>query len=173
MKKESKKRQSFEQVSIKIPKYSPGHPPKNYNRKKAISLFCCLSFSCGPRCLELLTASITSRGDIYVMPFTEHASGDFHLSYHKSGKFHWTHRGNHIQPIYGEDDSPAAMRLWLKFKEPPCFCLRKGRNLNDEEIFMLLQRLAPNLPFAFDIEKVSCDLKDSNYRIFKASKSKE
>ena len=170
MNKESKKNQPFEQASVQIQRYAPGHPPKNYNRKKAISIFGCLYFSYGFRCPELLRATITSAGDVYIIPLhrvylaeSEKGRRDFHISYHKSREFHWTHGGTHIVPVCGEDDAPAAMRLWLKLKQPPCFCFRKGRNLNDEEIVTLIQHLAQNLPFNFNVEEASQNLKNAKF----------
>jgi hypothetical protein len=163
MKKELEKNQLPEQASVKIPRYGPGILPKRYNVKRSISIFCCLRFSFGFKCPEALRATITTKGDVYVIPYTEYGLGDFHISHHKSGEFHWGYQGNHIQPICGEDDAPAAMRLWLKLKQPPCFCFRKGRNLNDEEIVTLIQRLAQNLPFTFNVEKASHNLKNTKF----------
>jgi hypothetical protein len=45
--------------NVVIPRYSPSKPPKRYNRKKTIGIFCCLWFSFGFRCPELLRATIT------------------------------------------------------------------------------------------------------------------
>jgi len=163
MSAESEKKQHLEQTDIRIPRYNPGNPPKNYGEKKAISIFCCLHFSFGFGCPELLRARITKKGDIYVIPFSEYGIGDFHLSHHESGEFHWGHDRTHDKPAYGEGDFAAAFGLWLKVRSPLCFCLRKGKNLNNEDIAILVQRLAQNFPFAFDIETASRDLERSNF----------
>jgi len=163
MKKEPEKNQSPEQASVKIPRYAPGTPPKKYNVKKSISIFCCRRFSYGYKCPEVLRATITTKGDVYVIPDTEYGLGDFHISHHKSGEFHWVNQKNHIQPICGEDDFPAALRLWFKFKCPPCLCFRRGRGLDEKEITSLLQRLAQYLPFPFNIAKASQDLAKHNF----------
>ena len=149
--------------AIVIPRYSPSTPPKNYNKNKAISIFCCLRFSFGFRCPELLRATITSEGEIYVIPYSEYGIGDFHLSYHKSGRFHWGYDRTNVEPVCGETDFAAAFGLWLQFKQPLCFCFRKGRNLNDMEIVSLLQKLAENFPFTFDKEKAYQHLTIAKY----------
>ena len=159
-------------VNVPIARYAPGIPPKNYNRRKAISLFCCLSFSSGLRCPEILRARITKKGDIYIMPLIESLHygtepkgdfQDFHLSYHSSGEFHWTKDGTYIQPVFGEADFRKALELWLKFKSPPCLCFRKGKSLGEEEIAALIQHLAKYLPLPVDVEEVAQNLKGSNF----------
>ena len=161
---------NYDNKKIIIPRYSPGTPPKNYKEKKAVSLFCCLKFSFGAKCPELLRAVISKKGDVYIIPYVEYGSrgfsnfpGDFHLSHHKSGKFHWTTKKEHIEPVYGEKDFAAAFGLWLKLRHPPCFCFRRGSGLNEQEITSLLNRLAQNIPFVFDIESSSKDLGSQNY----------
>jgi len=154
---------------IKIPRYSPNTPPKDYNEKKAISIFCCIGFSFGFKCPELLRATITGKDDVYVIPFTEYGLGDFHLSYHKSGRFHWTYEQTHTQPVCGETDFAAAFGVWLKVKHPLCFCFRKGKKLSDKEVVSLLQSLAQNFPFNFDVQHASQNLMKSNfYRLVSA-----
>ena len=63
---------------------------------------------------------------------------DFHISYHVSGRFHWTNEKEHLKPVNGEADYRRAFRNWLKFKQPQCFCIRKGKNLNESEIRKIL-----------------------------------
>ena len=159
-------------VNVPIARYAPGIPPKNYNRRKAISLFCCLSFSFGPRCPEILRARITMKGDIYIMPLIESLHygtepkgdfQDFHLSYHSSGEFHWAKDGTHIQPVFGEADFRKALELWLKLKFPPCLCFRKGKGLGEEEIAALIQHLAKYLPLTVDVEEVAQNLRNTNF----------
>ena len=152
------------------PRYAPGIPPKNYNRKKAIIVFCCLPFSYGLRCPEILRAKITTKGDVYIIPLIEFLHymtdpksefQDFHLSYHSSGKFHWAKDGTHIQPLFGEADFRKALELWLKFKSPPCLCFRKGKGLKEEEIFTLIQELARYLTLTIDVGKAAQNLRDA------------
>jgi hypothetical protein len=162
-------KRDFERISVIIPRYAPGNPPKNYNRRKAISIFCCLGFSYGFKCPELLRAKITSKGDIYVMPLIEYTTKsknefqDFHLSYHSSGEFHWAEHGTHIQPVFGETDLRKALELWLKLKSPPCLCFRKGKGLREEETTRLLQKLVRYLPIPIDIGEAAQSLRDSNF----------
>ena len=113
MSKNFEKTQNTKGITIVIPKYAPSTPPKNYMKKKAISIFGCIKYSYGFKCPELIRARISTKGDIYVVPYpiTEIGSRDFHLSHHSSGDFHWTDDGNHIQPIYREKDFPAASSL--------------------------------------------------------------
>ncbi|MBA7690465.1 hypothetical protein ES703_98992 [subsurface metagenome] len=177
MNEKLEKTRNPEEVIIVTPKYAPSTPPKNYKKKKAISIFCCIKYSYGFKCPELLRARITTKGDVYIVPYpiTETGSKDLHLSHHSSGEFHWTDDVNHVQPIYGEDDFPTALKIWLKFKRPPCFCFRKGKALNDIEIDNILQRIARYLPFSFNIKETYQNLKDANfYRLalsqFKRSK---
>lgn len=153
----------FEEPKIKIPRYGPGSPPKKYNVKKSISIFCCLWFSFGFRCPEVLRATITTKGDVYVIPYTEYGLRDFHLSYHESGKFHWGYEGTHIEPLCGKTDFAAAFGMMLKLRCPPCFCLRKGKMLSDGEIVRLVQRLTQNFPFPFDIEEACRQLQNAKF----------
>jgi hypothetical protein len=159
-------------INVPIARYAPRIPPKNYNRRKAISLFCCISFSYGPRCPEILRAKITKEGDIYTMPLIEflHQGAalkgqlqDFHLSYHSSGEFHWTKDGTHIEPLFGEADFRKALELWLKFKSLPCLCFRKGKGLREEEILALIQHLVGYLPLTVDVGEVAQSLKGTNF----------
>jgi len=154
------------------PRHEPSIPPKNYRKKKAISVFCCLYFSYGFKCPEILRARITVKGDIYIMPlieFLHHGTEpkgdlqDFHLSYHSSGEFHWAKDGTHIQPLFGEADLRKALELWLKLKSPPCLCFRKGKGLREEEILALIQHLARYLPLTIDVGEVAQSLKGADF----------
>jgi hypothetical protein len=164
-----------EENNLILPRYSPGTPPKDYKEKKAISIFCCLWFSYGIRCPELLRATITTKGDIYVIPYVEYMGKsmekfrDFHLSYHSSGDFRWAEGGTHVEPVCGETDFGAAFGMWLKVRRPACFCFRKGKGISDKEIVSLLQRLAQNFPFTFDVGEALQNLRRSNfYRLVSA-----
>jgi hypothetical protein len=157
---------------ILMPRYAPSRPPKNHDHRKAISLFCCIPFSYGSRCPEILRARITKEGDIYVMPlieFLHRGTGlegdlqDFHLSYHSSGEFHWTKDGTHIEPLYGEADLRKALEVWLRFKSLPCLCLRKGKGLGEEEILALTQCLVRYLPLTVDVGEAVQDLKGRSF----------
>ena len=157
---------------ILVPRYAPTVPPKNYNRRKAISLFCCILFSYGPGCPEILRARITKEGDIYVMPLIEFLRQgtkqegelqDCHLSYHSSGEFHWTEDGTHIESLHGEADFRKALELWLKFKSLPCLCFRKGKSLLEEEILALVQHLARYLPLTVDVGEAAQNLKGKDF----------
>jgi len=154
------------------PRYEPSIPPKNYRKNKAISVFCCLYFSYGFKCPEILRAKIATTGDVYMVPLVEFLHymsepegkfEDFHLSYHASGEFHWAVDGTHTQPLFGEADFRKALALWLKFKSPPCLCFRKGKGLAAEQILALVQHLASYLPIGIDIADVTQILKDSNF----------
>jgi hypothetical protein len=162
-------------TNLARPRYEPSIPPKNYRKNKAISIFCCLYFSYGFKCPEILRARINKEGDIYVIPLIESLHymskpkgqfQDFHLSYHSSGEFHWTKDKTHIQPLFGEADFRKALELWLKFKSPPCLCFRKGKGLREGEIVSLIQHLASYLPLNIDVGEVAQNLKGSNsYRL--------
>jgi hypothetical protein len=154
------------------PRYAPSVPPKNYNHRKAISLFCCIPFSYGPRCPEIVRARITKEGDVYIMPLIEFLRQgtklegelqDFHLSYHSSGEFHWTKDGTHIEPLYGEADFRKALERWLRFKYLPCLCFRKGKGLGEEEILALVRHLARYLPLTVDVGEAAQDLKSRGF----------
>ena len=134
-------------------------------KKKAISIFGCIKYSYGFKCPELIRARISTKGDIYVVPYpiTEIGSRDFHLSHHSSGDFHWTDDGNHIQPIYREKDFPAALKRWLKVKHPPCFCIRKGTNLSEIEIDNILHNLASYFPIYFKVNEACQRLSEKKF----------
>ena len=170
------KTQGIGEVITVIPKYAPNTPPKNYKKKKAISIFCCIKYSHGFKCPELIRARITTKGDVYIVPYpiTETGFKDLHLSHHSSGEFHWTDDGKHVQPVYGEKDFPAALKLWLKFKCPPCFCFRKGKSLSDTEIDNILQRITEYFPFTLDKNEAYQNLLDANfYRLLLSEFNKE
>ena len=170
----------FKGNKLIVPKHTPGRPPKNYGEKKAIGVFACLAFSFGLRCPELLRARITTRRDVYIMPFVEYQPfkgknlQDFHLSYHASGEFHWTSNGNHIEPAFGEDDFRKAFEVWLQVRSPLCLCLRKGKGLNEEEIVSSAKCLSRYIPMPIDIEAASQELKHAGfYRLVSADLKSE
>jgi len=159
-------------IQIKIPKHAPGHPPKKYIAKKAIGVFVCLYHSYGPSCPELLRVRISSEGDIYIIPHPESAGKsknvktEFHISHHKSGDFHWAMDGKNVKPAFGESDYPAAFGLVLKVRHPPCFCFRRGKNLDAGEILVLVHCLAKYLPFKINTEVACENLIRNNLSIF-------
>jgi hypothetical protein len=161
-----------ETAHLVVPEHAPGKSPKKYNAKKAIGVFVCLSFSYGPRCPELLRARISAKGDIYVIPHTEYAgksrskNTEFHISHHKSGKFHWVWDGEHVHPAFGESDYPAAFGFALKVRQPPCFCFRRGKDLDVDEIAILVECLARYLPFKIDTAIACQNLRDVNFSMF-------
>lgn len=150
------------------PRYRLGVPPKDYNKKKSIGVFGCIRSDF--KCFEILRLRIKGKGDgyeVYVIPI-EALQGklDFHLSYHKSGKFHWAHNKKHINPLRGESDYCEPFTLYLRSKFAPCFCLRKGKNLSDNEMNILLSKLTRYFPFDFNVEEVLRNLKQKKfYRI--------
>lgn len=146
---------SLKQPIVKEPMYSPGKPPKKYNRKKTIGIFGCLNYSYGLSCPEIISATIGSGGDIYIIPLIGYGIGDFHLSYHKSGKFHWVLNEKHIQPVQGEEDFAQAFNMWLKIKKPSCFCFRRGRRLAETEIIQIVERLSQHFPIEFDVQQAA------------------
>jgi hypothetical protein len=159
-------------VHIVEPKHAPGKPPKKYDAKKAIGVFVCLGFSYGARCPELLRARIGAKGDIYVIPHAEYAgkskstNKEFHISHHKSGEFHWALDGEHVHPVFGESDYPAAFGFVLKVRRPPCFCVRRGKDLDVDEIAILVECLARYLPFKFDTAIACQNLSNNNFSMF-------
>lgn len=144
------------------PRYRFGNPPKSFNKKKSIGVFCCIRSDL--KCLEIIRARINSFGEVYLMPIESIEGGmDFHLSYHVSGKFHWTHEKKHLKPLYGESDYRMAFRKWLRFKIAPCFCIRKGKNLSKNELRILLSTIRNYLPFNYDLEEASTHLEDKSF----------
>lgn len=89
----------------------------------------------------------------------------FHESFHRSGEFHWTWdlKGEHVVPVYGEEDFPVAFKLWFKFRDPLCLCFRRGRFLGKEEIASLVSCLARYLPIKIDLEEASHTLWERGY----------
>ena len=146
--------QTENQIAYVAPDAYLGKPPKNYKQKRAVGLFLYLVHSYGPACHEVLRAKTTAGGrDIYVIvrPFP------FHESFHGSRKFHWTWdlKGKHVVPVYGEEDFPAAFKLWFKFRSPLCLCFRRGRFLAKKEVASLVSCLARYLPIKIDLEEAS------------------
>ena len=166
------RKNSLRQSSIITPRYAPGNPPKKYKVHKAIGFFLCRSFSFGFRCPEVVRARISAKGDVYIIPHTDYPLG-FHVSHHQSGECHWTWEVRRIfrrkpaklrmQPLYGEKDYAAASALWCTLMQPPCYCLRRGRGLSDEEVVILLQRLAQYLPKNFNMEKAYQQLRNAKF----------
>lgn len=154
-------------------KYSPGKPPKNYSAKNAIGFFVCLYSSSGANCPEYLRVRISPEGDIYVIPHPGSADKsknskdtELHISHHKSGEFHWAIDGKSVYPVFGESDYPAAFGLVLKVRRPPCFCFRRGKNLDAEEISLLVDCLARYIPFKINTERTCQNLINNNRSIF-------
>jgi hypothetical protein len=156
-----------------ISKYSPGKPPKKYNAKKAIGFFVCLYSTFGARCSEFLRVRISPEGDIYILPHpgqtnksNNSKNREFHISHHTSGEFHWAIDGKSVHPVFGESDYPAAFGLVLKVRHPPCFCFRRGKNLDAGEISVLVDCLAKYIPFKINSEIACQNLINNNLAIF-------
>lgn len=146
--------QAENQITSLLPDAYPGKPPKNYKQKRAVGLFLCLAHSFGPACYEMLRAKTTANArDIYVIV----RKVRFHESFHESGEFHWMWelKGEHVVPLYREQDFPAAFKLWFKFRSPVCFCFRRGQSLGKEEITSLVSCLARYLPTEINLEETS------------------
>ena len=69
---------------IDIP-YSPGNPPRDFNKRESIGTFFCMHKSDNSfKCYEFLRATATSRGgDIYIIPYPVADPAGFHMSYHR------------------------------------------------------------------------------------------
>lgn len=152
-----------------------GNPPKDYRPKKAVGLFVCWVRSFGLACYEILRARTVASGrDIYVIFFSGamRISGDnLHESYHESGDFHWLIDGQHVVPLYSKEDSPAAIKLFLRMKPPLCYCFRKGRNLERDKITNLVSCLARYLPIEISIGETSREIWEKGfYRIIPSKK---
>ncbi|HEX9897497.1 MAG TPA: hypothetical protein VGA85_07575 [Dehalococcoidales bacterium] len=160
-------------IKMVNPKYSPNHPPKNYSERRAIGMFFCQWYDKNLKCTELLRAVNSGDGDIYVIPFPEYKIGDIHISHHKSGNFHWSVEGNNVDPVFGEKDFPTAFTFWVKAKNPPCFCIRKGRPLHQNEIRTLVECISNYVPFPFDIEIAVGNLVSDGFYRFTRSDSSE
>ena len=142
---------------------APGSPPKLYGRKVRRSLGLFLLRGRGV-CNELLRVRITRRGDAYVIL----TSLQLHESFHASGEFHWRF-GNRFKtyPLCGALDLPMAIRFYIVFNRPPCFCIRcDNLRLNYDEIKYGLRLLLRFLPLEYsdaDIEKTAHVLKDRGF----------
>ncbi len=150
---------------ISDPKHRLGVPPKDYDKRKSIGVFGCIRSDF--KCFEILRLRIKGKVheyEVYVIPI-EALQGrlDFHLSYHRSGKFHWAHNKKHMNPLHSESDYREAFKLYLRCKFAPCFCLRKGKNLSDNEMNNLLCELTRHVPFDFDVEEVLRNLKQKKF----------
>jgi len=151
---------------IAVPRYSPRNPPKDYKENRAIGVFFCLRFSFGFGCPELLTAKIAAPGNIHIVPLVEYSIVDYYPPYHRPRKLHWFEDGTHPQPASGEVNSIPALGEWLKLQHPSCLCFRRGEGLNDKAIDSILQRLAQDFPFIWNLGEASRDLEEENcYRI--------
>lgn len=136
----------------------PGQPI-NFNKEKSIGLFVFYydEIEKMRNCKEIARAKISAKGDVYVFPHPQFQSDyPIHESFHtskdgKPAKFHWTGRDFHQEvPAYGERDLPAPMKFaHFRAANPPCFCLRKGKGLNDDEVKILAEKL---LRFTPDVE---------------------
>jgi hypothetical protein len=157
--------------NLVIAKHYPGLPPKQFKAKRAVGFYACLHHSYGPRCPELLRVKLDIKGDIYVLPYEEYGSleKEFHISHHASGEFHWVEGGEHIHPLYGENDFVASFVLWLKLRFPPCMCVRKGTKLNKEDVACLMKCLKHYVPMINDLVEASQTLYDAGFYSIRCS----
>ena len=143
-----------------------GQPPKNYRKHRSIGLFQCRP----PRleCTEILRASLSRQGDVYVLPHVDRIS-DFHVSHHQSGVCHWTDEGKHTVPRDGHEDMANAFSLKLFFdcaRSTPCVCLRKGKSLSRDDVRNLVLFLAKYIPFRYDLDEMTQRMMQSGFARF-------
>jgi hypothetical protein len=149
----------------------PGKPPKNYKKKRAVSLFVCFLQSFGPACYELIRVKTTARSDdmysIYYPRTQRDANFHFHESIHDSGEIHLVMNERNVgTPAYGRKDNPAAMRLYLRVKQPLCLCIRMGKSLGEDQLRQIVFRIAEHLPIKVDGEEATQELlKRGFYRL--------
>ena len=165
------KREKNADVRIVPPDTYPGKPPKNYKKKRAVSLFVCFSQSFGPACYELIRVKTTAGSDdmysIYYPKTQRDSNFYFHESIHESGEIHWVMDGRNVgTPAYGRKDNPAAMRLYLRVKQPLCLCVRMGKSLGEDQLRQIVFRIVEHLPIKVDGEEATQELlKRGFYRL--------
>ena len=108
---------------------------------------------------------MSNAGDIYLFPLVAFGN-DFHLSYHKSGTFHWAFDGKHEVPVCGENDFNAAFKMMLRVNKNPGYCIRLGKALDVDEIEKVLKIAEIYLPFEFSVEDIAAKLDSDKFCIF-------
>ncbi|KPJ56146.1 hypothetical protein AMJ49_05550 [Parcubacteria bacterium DG_74_2] len=136
--------------------------PSNYNKDRSIGVFVPHFNENGQRdCKEIARGTITSRGDIYVLPNLKYQKEfPFHESFHKSGRHHWKDGNKYCYPLAFNGNGLSASEKFVNFVAKPqyCFCFRRGKRLKDEEIKPLVEKLKRYVP-PVDSEEVVSGLK--------------
>ena len=88
--------------------------------------------------------------EVYIIPIVPESKEDFHVSHHRSGKFHWKMNGKSITPAFGELDMALALRSFLQFRGCPIGIRLRG-NLEENQIKKGLEKLQVYLPFELDV----------------------
>ena len=149
------------------PSAALGKPPKKFSKKRSVGVFACLGRA--NMCFEILRARTTSqKEDIYIIPFPNARTKGFHESIHESGKVHWVWECGkvHKDPLYGREDSPSALKNYIKRKSPVCICFRAGQSLTNRQIRLLVSRLIEFIPFDVQVKEICFLLKEKKFARF-------
>ena len=137
--------------------------PSKYNKRKSIGIFISHINEKGQRdCREIARGMIGSKGDVYVFPnLKSQKEFPFHESFHKSGKHHWKEGDQHFYPLAfdGEGLPASEKQKNFRFNLQSCFCFRKGKGLNANEIKILVEKLIRYVPFT-DSKEIIAELKN-------------
>ncbi len=71
--------------------------------------------------------------------------------------------GKTVEPLYGKDDAPAAMKCHLQINPPPCLCLRLGKNLQGDKLKRVVSRIKEFLPVESNEKEIAEALTDKGY----------
>lgn len=127
---------------------TPAQPRcKTFNKRKAIT---CYKLRWNPKDFmiehhELYRISNETPGEYYVLPIdTLQKQTNRHLSYHRSGAFHWRQEnGSRIKPRDGEADERRASLLSQAIAHLSGrlhgYCVSRGRNVPDDSIDTMIE----------------------------------
>jgi len=98
---------------------------------------------------EMIRIVNKKEGEFYLFPRpTDRA--DFHISYHRSGQFHWVLDNEHYFPAKSEEDFREAFRDYLTLQAAHgwivAFCIASGPGVSRDSLRRMLQILSGYAP---------------------------
>ena len=150
---------SFE-TDTNLPRFSKSC--KQFRKKNALAFYILIMDKDSMELKHREMLRIVNNGeDYYIFPYPLNKM-TFHLSYHKSGEFHWVYKDKHHFPTEQERDFRAAFRDYLsiqaKFGWIVGYCVSYGPQVNKATLRKMLDLLSRYVVIDFRTEEALNDI---------------
>ena len=150
-------------------------PCKTFNKRKSLACYH-LKFDLSSKRFvhkEIFRVVNQTKREYYILPKeTLQKKTNRHISYHKSGAFHWREAdGKRIEPVEGEADARRALLITQATDHVhgglDGYCIAKGRGLTEESMKVMLEILDGYIiPPLSEIGVLDTLLEKKNHSIF-------